>query len=409
MDRGAKWICCALRELAETAVKTDGEYQRATYTREDRMGLELLQRWMRERGMETCLDGVGNLFGRIEGKSKKIVLTGSHRDTVRGGGKYDGALGLLASLEAVGELSRELGTPNKTVEVVATCEEEGNRFLSAYVGSRAIVGALTEEHLREQDEEGNSLAAVLAEQGYWKGELPGPKKDLERFVELHIEQGPVLEQEKKEIGIVTSIVGILAGTVRFSGQQNHAGTTPMRLRKDPVPPMCEFVSRIGRWAGAYSDRMVFTVGSVRVLPGAPNVIAAGAEITFDIRSIHSELLDAAQETLISTARAVREDFGERVGVELIWAGKDMPVEMDGDGISLLTRIAEEKGASLMLMCSGAGHDSQVIGGHVKTNMLFVPSVNGVSHSAEEYTSENMIETGYLVLKEFLKKIAWESE
>ena len=189
--------------------------------------------------MEVYFDAVGNLFGRLPGKDSQVIMTGSHRDTVRHGGKYDVMLGILTGLKAAASLYGQLGKPEKTVEVVAICEEESSRFpLSSYAGSCHISGQLQEEDLQVTDGDGISMREAMEKAGYLREALSAGRKDLEHFVELHIEQGGLLEDQEKQVGIVTSIVGLFAGEVIFTGHQNHAGTTPMYLRKDPMPLAC---------------------------------------------------------------------------------------------------------------------------------------------------------------------------
>ena len=406
MEQAVIWICSAIEELAKTAYQANGVYQRASYSPEDNAGLALLKEWMANRSMSTYFDMVGNLFGRIEGKETSTVLIGSHRDTVKNGGKYDGALGLISSIAAAGSLYSEFGKPVKTVEVVATCEEEGSRFLSGYIGSRAIIGELHDQCLDEKDSSGKSLKTVLKEYGYYEGNILTQKENIERFVELHIEQGPILEEKGEKIGLVASIVGLLCGSVTFYGMQNHAGTTPMNLRQDPVPYMCQFITKMHDWVKPFSHNMVFTVGNINITPGAANVIAESAEITFDIRSNICELINDAEKMLAMIAQSIIEDSNGKINIDIHKARKDMPVEMDKEGIAMLEAIAEKRDTNCIILNSGAGHDSQIIGKKVKANMIFVPSVNGISHSADEYTRDTDIELGYSILKDFLKELAW---
>ena len=382
--------------MAETAQKSECSW-RATYTPEDRKGLSLLENWMREKGFRVYYDNVGNLFGHIAGKHPEVILTGSHRDTVKDGGKYDGVLGVLSSLEAVASLVSELGQPEKSIEVVALCEEEGSRFMSGYIGSKAITGNL---NLKEEDESGIQLATALEENGY-SGVIAPPRTDIQRFVELHIEQGGVLESQEKQIGIVTAICGLLIGKLKIVGQQNHAGTTPMDLRVDPVVKGAGIITHLTKWAEAQENRMVCTFGNITVCPGNSNVIAESAEISFDIRSEDEKLLGEAKEIL---QNKLSEDSRFSYSTEIL--SEDPPTKMDADGVAALEEIATRSDITHLKMVSGAGHDSQIFAPMIKTNMIFVPSEKGISHSPDEYTSEDDICAGYFVLKNYLKELAW---
>lgn len=401
MNQELKWIEQAINQLAETG-KKDDFYWRATYTSEDRKATALLQKWMEEAGFQTYFDAVGNLYGRIDGKSDRVFLTGSHRDTVANGGKYDGALGIITAIAAGGALYRAYGTPEMTLEVAALCEEEGSRYLSGYTGSRAIIGALSDADLQEMDENGISLQEALEACGYYKGALPKPRENVSQFLELHIEQGGVLEQTENKVGVVTAIVGLLVGDIIFCGEQNHAGTTPMALRRDPVPATAAFIDRLNKWALSKGSNLVCTVGDITVSPGKSNVIAGQVKLTFDIRAGNQALLDEAREKI----ETLLEEFTIYTP-KVTYACQETPVPMDECGVRRLAALAEKQGAAWMEIASGAGHDSQIIGQRIKTNMIFVPSQNGVSHSPDEFTALEDIADGYALLKSYLSEAVWQ--
>ncbi|MEE0740745.1 MAG: M20 family metallo-hydrolase [Emergencia sp.] len=400
MEREIQWIKSAVEELAVTAER-NGEYWRATYTAEDAKGTALIEKWLMEKGFQVRYDEVGNLYGRVEGESAEVVLIGSHRDTVKNGGKYDGALGIITAIEAVAALCKIKGRPEKTLEVVALCEEEASRFLTGYVGSRAIIGELREEHLGETDADGITLETAMRNGGYYQGKLPKKREDLHSFLELHIEQGGVLEKNQKKVGIVASIVGLYTGELLFYGEQNHAGTTPMSMRKDPVPLAAEFINRLNKWAGSKDDQVTCTFGNLLVKPGKSNVIADMVRLTFDIRSGRKELLREAQEQ-INAFLLGHQNFK----TEVKFACKEDPVNMDETGIELLESLAQKLNLKALRMSSGAGHDAQIIASETRTNMIFVPSQGGVSHSPQEYTSEEDICQGYMLMRAYLETIAW---
>lgn len=396
------WIENALDCLHETG-KMGSLHWRATYTEEDQKALKLLEQWMREKDLEVFYDDIGNLFGKIEGEQDRIVLTGSHRDTVKNGGKYDGALGVICAIAAAGSLYAELGKPKKSVEVVAFGEEEGSRFLSGYLGSRYFVGQLSDDILQERDANGITLIEAIRQaefSGKKTQKLP-QMQEVERFIELHIEQGGVLEQSGEQVGLVTSIVGLLIGKITIEGHQNHAGTTPMHLRKDPVTKAAQFITEMNQWVMAYGEAVTCTFGEIQVFPNKSNVIAGSVSLSFDIRSTSPAILQEAQTRIKNLQQ---QEDGFRYTLE--FAAPDAPAQMDEAGLKLLEEAARKLHLSYRKMHSGAGHDAEMLAQKIKTNMIFVPSVGGISHSPLEYSKPDDIGRGYLLLKAFLREIAW---
>ena len=396
------WIENALDCLHETG-KMGSLHWRATYTEEDQKALKLLEQWMREKDLEVFYDDIGNLFGKIEGEQDRIVLTGSHRDTVKNGGKYDGALGIICAIAAAGSLYAVLGKPKKNVEVVAFGEEEGSRFLSGYLGSRYLVGQLSDDILQERDANGITLTEAIRHAGFsGKRAQKSPQmQEVERFIELHIEQGGVLEQSGEQVGLVTSIVGLLIGKITIEGHQNHAGTTPMHLRKDPVTRAAQFITEMNQWAMTYGEAVTCTFGEIQVFPNKSNVIAGSVSLSFDIRSTSPAILQEAQTRIKNLQQ---QEDGFRYTLE--FAAPDDPAQMDEDGLKLLEETAKSLHLSYRKMHSGAGHDAEMLAQKIKTNMIFVPSVGGISHSPLEYSKPDDIGRGYLLLKAFLREIAW---
>jgi len=396
------WIENALDCLHETG-KMGSLHWRATYTEEDQKALKLLEQWMREKDLEVFYDDIGNLFGKIEGEQDRIVLTGSHRDTVKNGGKYDGALGIICAIAAAGSLYAELGKPKKSVEVVAFGEEEGSRFLSGYLGSRYLVGQLSDDILQERDANGITLTEAIRHAGFsGKRAQKSPQmQEVERFIELHIEQGGVLEQSREQVGLVTSIVGLLIGKITIEGHQNHAGTTPMYLRKDPVTRAAQLITEMNQWAMTYGEAVTCTFGEIQVFPNKSNVIAGSVSLSFDIRSTSPAILQEAQTRIKNLQQ---QEDGFRYTLE--FAAPDAPAQMDEAGLKLLEEAARKLHLSYRKMHSGAGHDAEMLAQKIKTNMIFVPSVGGISHSPLEYSKPDDIGRGYLLLKAFLREIAW---
>ncbi len=398
-----QWLLEAIEEAGKTAVKEDGTCWRASYTKEDKAVVELLKGYMESMGMDTFFDAVGNLHGIIHGTENNTVMTGSHRDTVRNGGKYDGILGVLCGIRAAGSLYEELGSPHSSLEIVAMVEEESSRFTASdYIGSCNIAGILPESAFSQTDDHGITIQEAAVAAGYQGAPADCRRDDIKHFVEIHIEQGGVLESEKKQIGIIRSIVGQWGGTISFEGKQNHAGTTPMALRHDPVPVMASFINDLFGWVNLRSDDMVLTIGKISVSPGSPNVIPQKVSFTYDARSSDLALGLAAVEKIY----ALKEAYDGEIKVEVIPAWSDKPVGLDMDGVKELEEIVQELGFPYKVMDSGAGHDSQNMAKSYPTNMIFVPSVDGISHNVKEYTKPEDLEAGLAVLKAYLKKLCW---
>ncbi|HIU27354.1 MAG TPA: M20 family metallo-hydrolase [Candidatus Fimisoma avicola] len=401
--RDMQWLLEAIEEAGRTAVKEDGTYWRASYTKEDKAVVELLQGYMESMGMETFFDAVGNLHGVIRGSEDDTVMTGSHRDTVRNGGKYDGILGVLCGIRAAGSLYEELGRPRRSLEVVAMVEEESSRFTASdYIGSCNIAGIMPESAFSLTDDHGITIQEAAVAAGYQGAPSDSKRDDIKHFVEMHIEQGGVLESENKQIGIIRSIVGQWGGTISFEGKQNHAGTTPMALRRDPVPVMAAFIRDLFDWVNLRACDMVLTIGKISVSPGSPNVIPQKVSFTYDARSSDLELGQATVEKIY----ALRDRYDGDIKVEVIPAWSDKPIMLDMDGVKELEEIVQELNLSYKVMDSGAGHDSQNMAKSYPTNMIFVPSVDGISHNVREYTKPEDLAAGLTVLKAYLKKLCW---
>ena len=303
--------------------RKDGGIWRASYTEEFSRGASYVKGWMKQAGMEVYEDAVGNVFGRVQGEQDGVILTGSHLDTVKNGGKYDGAAGVIAGIAAVGQLVKKYGTPKKTIEVVGMLEEEGSRFASSYLGSRFMTGRMDEAALDERDAEGITLRDAMIAAGYDPKKFrSAERRDIEAFVELHVEQGPRLEALGKEIGVVTSVVGIRSYDIIISGEQNHAGTTPMGMRLDPVVAAAEFIRDMTDYTMKKSENAVFTVGKLNAKPGMGNVIAGSAALSVDFRDGVDGALDDIEGELHEKASKMERD-GFRV--ELIKRCREEPV------------------------------------------------------------------------------------
>jgi allantoate deiminase len=367
---------------------------------------QLLMGAMRDAGLAVREDAVGNLFGRLEGESPRTILTGSHIDTVRLGGRYDGALGVISGLAALGVLAAQAGRPRRSLEVVALCEEEDSRFHATFWGTRGMLGLIEASELESlRDEHGTTIGEAMNSVG-----LPPEKfkdavrDDLDAFVELHIEQGRILFDEGLPLGIVDAITGIYRFRVTVEGRTDHAGTTPMDLRRDALQAsahvaraMTGIIEQAGRPA-------VITNGWWDVQPGAWNIVPGLVNFSVDLR--HPD--ETTKQLLAAQVRQRGEEIAAEhgVGVSYEVVSDVLPKELDAQIKAHLQAAADARGVKWIPMVSGAGHDSQVMATRVPTAMLFVPSVEGRSHSAAEYTSPEDAARGASVLATALQRLAY---
>ncbi|HEX2162531.1 MAG TPA: Zn-dependent hydrolase [Thermoanaerobaculia bacterium] len=380
--------------LAELGAHGDA-VRRLAWSDAHRAALDWLAARFEEAGLDATLDPAGNLIGRWQAGSGKAVVLGSHVDSGPEAGRYDGCLGVLGGLAAVELLKAKGVEPRRPVWVVSFMDEEGVRFGASMLGSRAFVGQDVGDYLSRRDAEGISVAEEMRRWGLDPDRIGAAKaiEEVGAYLELHIEQGPVLERAGEEIGLVTGIVGMVQARVRLSGEANHAGTTPMDARRDAVTGLARAALALREEAIARGGTA--TIGSVAVEPGAFTVIPARCEFSVDFRVGARAEFDGLRETIETTVRRACEPDGLLAEVELTDA--DPPVEMDPEIVAELERAAAGLGAARRRMPSGAGHDAMLIAPHVPTGMLFVPSRDGVSHSPREFTEPEHCELGVRVL------------
>lgn len=386
------------KRLAELAAigaieGTEGS-SRLALTDEDRDGRDLVVTWMKDLGLEVSVDGIGNVIATMPGDGAP-VMCGSHIDTVRTGGRYDGNLGVLAGLEVIETLQTAGVELSRPLAVGIFTDEEGARFAPDMLGSLVYVGGMAlEEALDIVGIDGAVVGDELERIGY-NGSSPVPGVVPHAFVELHIEQGPVLEIEGVTVGAVESVQGISWTEVEVVGQSNHAGTTPMGLRKDPgfVAAACANFAR--ELALELGDPQVATVGRIELHPNLVNVVAAKATFTVDLRNTDEATLQESErrfaEFLDATATAEGCTFETRS------LARFEPVIFDPEVVDLVEKTATDLGHSVRRMPSGAGHDAQMLARVCPTAMIFTPSVNGLSHNPAEFTSEADLEAGSNVL------------
>src|SRR6185312_13577573 len=378
---------------------------RPAFSAADEQAHALVAEWMAEAGLEVERDPAGNVWGRREGTepSEPAVWTGSHLDAVPGGGRFDGVLGVVAAIEAVRSLS-EAAQARRTICVVAFRDEEGWRFNHGYYGSRWVTGSLEAAVAGMRDAEGVSVADARAALGLVAHPPFVDRLRTSAFLELHIEQGPRLAQADRPVGVVTSIVGMVEAAVSFHGQAGHAGTTPMEARRDPMAALADFATGLFARARSLPDS-VATLGTVRVLPGAANVIPASVTVSVDARAATagalSELLAAIHEG--ASAAASRSGCTAEVRLD----DSASPAQMDAAIMDALDAAIRTCEIEPLRLPSGAGHDAGILAAAgVPTGMLFVRSgAGGVSHTPRESTSREDIAIATTVLERALRLLA----
>lgn len=392
-----------LRELAATSPIDGGGCSRLALTDDDRRGRDLVVAWMEELGLEVTVDGVGNVVGTWRVGEGDPVMTGSHIDTVRTGGVYDGNLGVLAGLEVIETCQRDGVIPPRPLAVAFFTNEEGARFAPDMLGSLVYVGGMSlEDALDVVAIDGARLGDELDAIGY-QGASPLPARPPHAFVELHIEQGPVLEEAGTRIGAVTGVQGISWREVTVTGQSNHAGTTPIRLRRDAGLAAARIAVFLRELADRYGGDQVCTVGKVDVFPNLVNVVAARAVLTLDVRNTDEILLRRAESEIDDFLRHVERTDGVSITERRL--ARFEPVEFDERVVSMVERLAVEAGCSVMRMPSGAGHDAQMLARTCPTGMIFVPSARGISHNPAEHTDPGDIEAGANLLLATMLELA----
>lgn len=396
------------RRLADLAAigeieGTEGS-SRLALTDEDRAGRDLVVNWMQDLGLAISIDAIGNVIGVMDGATDgPPVMCGSHIDTVRTGGRYDGNLGVLAGLEVIETLKTADVVPPRPLAVAFFTNEEGARFSPDMLGSLVYVGGMPlEEALGITGIDGAQLGAELERIGY-AGPTPVPGLVPHAFVELHVEQGPVLEAEDVTIGAVDSVQGISWTEITVTGQSNHAGTTPLHMRKDPgfVATACAtFVRDLCLELGG---AQVGTVGRVEFSPNLVNVVPASAQFTVDLRNTDDVVLRHAELRFAEFLK--KEAAAEGCSYELRQLARFEPVEFDRSVVSLIAQTAAGLGYSVRTLPSGAGHDAQMLARVCPSAMIFTPSKDGLSHNPAEYTSPQDLEAGANVLLQTMLALA----
>lgn len=380
---------------------------RLALTDVDRQGRDLVVTWMLDLGLTISIDAIGNVIGTRAGAdpTAAAVMIGSHIDTVRTGGRFDGNLGVLAGLEVIEVLERHRIETTHPVAVGVFTNEEGARFQPDMLGSLVFVGGMSTENALDivAADDGARLGDELARIGY-AGSVPCPVAVAPHaFVELHIEQGPVLEDEGVTIGVVTGVQGISWTELTITGQSAHAGTTPMRLRRDPGYVAAAINVGVRDIATEMGGAQVATVGRCELSPNLVNVVPASVVMTVDLRNTDEVLLRNAESRFEALCAGLAES--EQVTIDARVLARFEPVVFDPSMIERVEQEAIDLGHSTLRMPSGAGHDAQMLARVCPTSMVFVQSRNGLSHNIAEYTSPADIEAGANVLLQVVLGLA----
>ncbi len=372
-----------------------------------RCAQEVAGDWMREAGMAVRSDNVGNLRGRFEGAGETTLLLGSHLDSVRNAGKYDGPLGVAVAIAAVQRLHDAARRLPFAIEVLAFADEEGLRFGSTYLGSRAVAGTFDLADLDRIDADGVTMRDAIRafggdperiEDDRWSGEPPLG------YCEVHIEQGPVLEARNLAVGVVSAIAGQERHRITFTGEAAHAGTTPMDKRRDALVAASVFVQAVEGYAGS-SDGLVATVGQLEVRPGAANVVPGEVTLSLDVRHADDALRLMASRRLLDVAAEIAKRRG--VGLKTNQISEDATVPCSRRLVSSLSQAVRDLGHPVVELASGAGHDAAAMSTLTEVGMLFVRCKGGVSHNPAESVTTEDVAVAIDVLSQFLELVAQE--
>ncbi|MEJ7670775.1 MAG: Zn-dependent hydrolase [Casimicrobiaceae bacterium] len=387
----------SLMELAEIGATPKGGVRRLALTDVDRQGRDLVVGWLRATGSCIEIDGAGNILATRPGSdpAARVVLTGSHIDTQPSGGKFDGNYGVLAGLEVLRTLNDANVATDKPVGVAIWTNEEGSRFVPVMGGSGAFAGVFTLEHLlRQRDADGVSFGEALDRIGY-AGGAPVGKRALDAYFEAHIEQGPVLEREDKTIGVVTGALGLRWYDCVWTGQDAHAGPTPMEARHDALRGAAQLVEAVHALALRHAPDGRATVGIMQVSPNSRNVIPGRVTMTVDMRHPDDDALAAMDSELRAACAAIAHEL--RLECELRQVDQFEASRFDAACVDAVRTATQDLGYPHREMVSGAGHDAIYLGRVAPTSMIFVPCKDGISHNEIEDARPEHLEAGANVL------------
>ncbi len=376
-----------MKEQAAIGRTEGGGLHRLSLSDEDKAVRDWLLKKMKEASLETRIDAVGNMFGRRPGTDPDAapVLVGSHLDSQPYGGIYDGALGVVSSLELIRTLNDNNIQTSRPIEIVNWTNEEGSRFQPTMQGSGVWSGELDlETEYAKTDEHGQTFESELERIGY-KGTVPAePIEPYDSALELHIEQGTKLESNNKDVGVVSGIVGLSWGAVTFHGEARHTGTTPMHERRDALVAGADLILTIRRLAGTLGNETVASVGYADVDPNSINVVPQTVTVTWGIRDPSNEVVDEGRRKILEAAEAIATQ--ENVEFEYKDRAKSRSIRFSDRPVSAIRHAAEDLDYDSMEIFSGAVHDAAKVASVCETGMIFAVSEDGVSHTEDEFTS-----------------------
>ena len=379
---------------------------RLPFTKEARDAVNYLKELMTEAGLEVTEDAAGNVIGTLKGEDldAPCVMMGSHYDSVVNGGDYDGIAGVICAIEVARILKEEGFVPKRNFVVVGFCDEEGMRFGTGYFGSGAMLGHRDVEYTKKfADTDGVTIYDAMKGYGLDPekiGEAAWKEGSIGQFLEAHIEQGPVLDAEGTELGLVEGIVGIQRYMVTVHGRADHAGTTPMDMRMDAVDAATKVISKIADWAREKADGTVSTVGYINTVPGGMNIVAEKVEFTVDIRSMNNDNINDITNRI---RKALDKEVAEYGGsYEMDNKLTITPVHLSSEMLDFMEEDCKERGYTYRRMPSGAGHDSLEIGQSIPTVMIFTPSKEGRSHCPVEFTKYSEFAKASVIMKDLAK-------
>ncbi|NMA80893.1 MAG: M20 family metallo-hydrolase [Jeotgalicoccus halophilus] len=387
-----------INELGEIGRNEKGQLTRLALTDEDKAGRDLLVSWFKSLDLKVEIDSFGNIFGTWEenhNKTEKPLMLGSHIDSVIDAGKYDGSYGVLSGLEVVETLKENKIKTDLPITIAAFTNEEGVRFPPSMLGSLVYSGDLNiEKALDTIGMDGKRMGDELERIGYKGDKAPGFIQPA-AYIELHIEQGPVLDKEEIDIGAVHNLQGNSRREIIFTGEANHAGSTPNSMRKDPMQAVTYFMSTLYNYINKNGLDTVATLGSIQLEPNAATIIPSRAAFTLDMRSPSADGFLEAQTLVRDTLEEIKA--AGKIGVEATEFAIFEPVIFDKGIVENIAASSDELKLTSKLMTSGAGHDAQMINRIAPSAMIFVPSKDGVSHNPLEYTSPEQLVNGANVL------------
>lgn len=404
-----------LNAIGRIGIGDHGSVTRLVFSIKELRSRQVLIHLMRQAGLKIHVDAIGNIFGRLDGADPKApaLLAGSHLDTVIHGGKYDGPVGVIGALEAVRTIRENKIPLRAPLEVVCFIGEESSRFGFSTLGSSLVAGEVQPKDLTNAvDAQGTKLADVLSSLGISARNLfrlARDPKSMKAYLELHIEQGPILEAKAKRIGLVTSIAAPSRFKVIFAGRADHSGTTPMEMRKDALvaaAQLIEYVEKICRkFSSMEKGRVVGTVGAMKIEPGVINAVPGRAELSIDIRSTSAPAKDKVARLVKQRGAAIARDRG--IAIEVLNIRAEDPVPLDKRLLRVTRQLCDEKAIDYEMMPSGAGHDAMQMAKITPAGMIFIPSRRGISHNPLEWTDPDDIALGAQLLMETMIRVANE--